>query len=272
MGKRKHHDVAGPLSPLTQAIVIHRVNEVREIALRIFARDTSHGTELILSFTYQVLPQSAPLNPQSVLTTSTPPSHSPSPLSLSPREYGEASISDPSLLYAPADGDIVQESDSSDSHSECLEPDSESSEAPSTMTVSTVRNDLASKRFFYDNEEALERGGQAIKKKALEIMTSQRHSPTSRDNAPLLKEAIKRYSSSTERTLVHNVWCILKRQYRDVIGEASPNNDGKAMEWVKRAWVMDYLDCVLEADLTKDSIPDTSYTASSELKDGCDKY
>lgn len=44
MGKRKHHDVTGPLSPLTQAIVIHRVNQVREIALRTFAPDASHGT------------------------------------------------------------------------------------------------------------------------------------------------------------------------------------------------------------------------------------
>ncbi len=140
------------------------------------------------------------------------------------------------------------------------------------MTVSAVRNDLASKRFFYDNEEALERGGQAIREKALEIMTLQRHSPTSRDNAPFLKEAIKRYSSSTERTLVHNVWCILKKQFRDVVGEASPKNDDKAMEWVKRAWVKDFLDCVLEADLTKDSIPDTSHTESSKLNDGCYKY
>lgn len=140
------------------------------------------------------------------------------------------------------------------------------------MTVSAVRNDLASKRFFYDNEEALERGGQAIREKALEIMTSQRHSPTSRNNAPLLKEAVKRYSSSTERTLVHNVWCILKRNSREVVGEASPKNDNEEMEWVKRAWVMDFLDCVLEADLTKDSIPDTSHTASSRLNGGCNIY
>ena len=140
------------------------------------------------------------------------------------------------------------------------------------MTVSAVRNDLASKRFFYDDEEALKRGGQAIREKALEIMTSQRHSPTSKDNAPFLKEAVKRYSSSTERTLVHNVWCILKKQCRDVVGEALPKNDTKAMEWVKRAWAMDFLDCVLEADLTKDSIPDTSHTASSRLNYGCNIY
>ena len=46
MGKRKryNHDVAGPLSPLTQAIVIHQANEVRGIALRAFAIEISHGT------------------------------------------------------------------------------------------------------------------------------------------------------------------------------------------------------------------------------------
>ena len=50
MGKRKHHDVAGPLSPLTQAIVIHQgVNHVRKTALRTFALDTSYGTELKIS-------------------------------------------------------------------------------------------------------------------------------------------------------------------------------------------------------------------------------
>ncbi|KAL2054875.1 hypothetical protein ABVK25_004697 [Lepraria finkii] len=142
MGKRKryHHDVAGPLFPLTQAIVIHRVN--------------------------QILPQSTPLDPRSILTTSTPPSRSPSPLSLSPREYGGAGISDPSLLLTPADGDSLQESDLSDSHSECPEPDSESSEAPpSTMTVSAVRKDLASKRFFYDDEEALKEVGKQLGKR-----------------------------------------------------------------------------------------------------------
>lgn len=141
------------------------------------------------------------------------------------------------------------------------------------MTVSAVRDNLASKRFYHDNEEALERGGQAIMDKALEIMTSQRHSPTSRDNAPLLKDAVKRYSSSTERTLLHNVWCILKKQFRDVVDEEklSPEKEDLAKEWVKRAWVMDFLDCVLEADLTKDSIPDTSHTASSRLNDGCNK-
>ena len=140
------------------------------------------------------------------------------------------------------------------------------------MTVSKVRDNLASKRFFYDDEEALKRGGQAIKEKALGIMTSQRHSPTSKDNAPSLKVAIKRYSSSTERTLVHNVWCILKQKARDVIDEDSPKNDDKAIAWVKRAWDTDFIDCVLESDLTKSSIPDTSHTVSSRLIDGCIKH
>ena len=46
MGKRKryNHDVAGPLSPLTQAIVIHQTNEVRKIALRAFPLEISYGT------------------------------------------------------------------------------------------------------------------------------------------------------------------------------------------------------------------------------------
>ena len=98
------------------------------------------------------------------------------------------------------------------------------------MTVSAVSDDLTSRRFLYDDEEALKRGGQAIKKEALEIMTSQRHSPTSRDNAPSLKEAVRRYSSSTERTLGHNIWCVLKKNLRDAVGEASRKNDDKAME------------------------------------------
>ena len=140
------------------------------------------------------------------------------------------------------------------------------------MTVSKVRRNLASKRFYYDDEEALKRCGQAIIDKALAIITSQRHSPTSKDNAPSLKAAIKRYSSSTERTLVHNVWCILKQKARDVIDEDSPKNDEKAIAWVKRAWDLDFVDCVLESDLTKDSIPDTSHTVSPMLNDGCIKY
>ena len=140
------------------------------------------------------------------------------------------------------------------------------------MTVSKVRDDLASKRFFYDDEEALNRGGQEIIDKALEIITLKRHSPTSKDNAPELKEVVQRFSSSTERTLVHNLWCILKGKHRDVIDDASPKNDDKAMEWVKRAWKMDFLECVFETDLIKDSIPDTSNTASSRLNDGWNEY
>ena len=43
--KRYHHDVAGPLSPLTQAIAVHQaVNEVKGSALRSFANDTSYGS------------------------------------------------------------------------------------------------------------------------------------------------------------------------------------------------------------------------------------
>ena len=140
------------------------------------------------------------------------------------------------------------------------------------MTVSKVRDNLASKRFFYDDEETLKRGGQEIVDKALGIMTSKRHSPTSKDNAPELKEVVQRFSSSSERTLVHNLWCILKGKYRDVIDNISPKNDNKAMEWVKRAWKMDFLECVYETDLTKDSIPDTSNTASSRLNDGWNKH
>lgn len=209
----------------------------------------------MLLFAYQALPQSTPPDLHLARIISAPPSRSPSPLSLTPQD------SDPSA------GDLHQESDSSDSRSECSEPNS-----PSIMTLSKVRDNLASKRFLYDDEKALERCGQAIKEKALGIMTSQRHSPTSRDNAPSLKEAIKRFSSSTERTLVHNVWCILKQKSRHVIDEASPKNDDKTMEWVKRAWVMDFLECVLEADLSKDCIPDTSHTVSSRLNDGCNKH
>ena len=44
MGKRYHHDITGPLSPLNEATVVHQVNEVRGIALRTFALDTSHRT------------------------------------------------------------------------------------------------------------------------------------------------------------------------------------------------------------------------------------
>ena len=140
------------------------------------------------------------------------------------------------------------------------------------MTVSKVRSDLALKRFYYDNEEGLRRCGQVIIDKAMAIMTSHRHSPTSKDNTPLLKATIKRYSSSTERTLVHNVWCILKQKAGHVIREVLPNNDTKAMEWVKRAWDMDYLECVFESDLTKDSIPDTSHTVSSRPNESCNEY
>ena len=139
------------------------------------------------------------------------------------------------------------------------------------MTVSTVRRNLAWKRFYYDNEDALERCGQEIKDKALEIMRQRRPSPTSKVNAPSLKAALKRYSSSTERTLVNNVWCILKQNPRNIIDEDSPKDDEKAMAWVKRAWDMDFVDCVFESDLIKDSIPDTSYTVSvvsSALNDG----
>ena len=260
MCKRYHHDMTGPSSPLNEAIVVHQVSEVRGIALRTFALDTPHRTWLIRFLNYQVLPQSTPLDPQPNPTISTPPSRSPSPLSLFPAEYHA------SLIPTPADGDHAQESDSSDSHSECSEPN-----GPDIMTLSKVRDNLASKRFLYDDEKALERCGQAIKEKALGVMTSQRHSPTSRDNAPSLKEAIKRYSSSTERTLVHNVWCILKQKSRHVIDEGSPKNDDKAMEWVKRAWVMDFLECVLEADLAKDCIPDTSHTVSPRLNDYYDR-
>ncbi|KAK0506967.1 hypothetical protein JMJ35_010667 [Cladonia borealis] len=239
MGKRYYNDTTGPLSPLNDAIVIHQVNE------------------LMLLLAYQVLPQSTPLDPQPNPTISTPPSRSPSPLSLSPPKYHA------SLIPTPADGDHAQESDSSDSHSECSEANSESSEPPWwTMTVSKVRSNLASKRFYYDDEDALERCGQEIKDRALEIMRQQRLSPTSKANAPSLKAAIKRYSSTTERTLVNNVWCILKQNPRNIIDEASPKDDDKAMAWVKRAWEMDFVDCVFESDLIKDSIPDTSYTGN----------
>ena len=266
MGKRSHHDMTGPLSPLNQAIVVHQVNEVRGIALPTFAIHTSYGTQLMLLFDYQVLPHSTPLNAQPDPTISTPPSRSPTPLSLSPRE------SDALLLTTLADGDHLQESDISDSHSECPASDSQSSEASTMVTVSAVRDSLASKRFFYEDEKALKGGGQAIIDAALSIMTSKRHSPISKDNAPSLKDAIKRFSSSTERTLVHNVWCILKQKARHVVGEALPSDDTKAMQWVKRAWDMDYLECVFESDLTKDCIPDTSHTVSSKPKDSCDEY
>ena len=44
MGKRYHDNTTGPLSPLNEAIVIHRVNEVRGNTLRTFAIKTSHRT------------------------------------------------------------------------------------------------------------------------------------------------------------------------------------------------------------------------------------
>lgn len=44
MGKRYHDDIAGPLSPLTQAIVIRQVDQVRETTLRTFALGTLYGT------------------------------------------------------------------------------------------------------------------------------------------------------------------------------------------------------------------------------------
>ncbi|KAF6230742.1 hypothetical protein HO133_000001 [Letharia lupina] len=132
------------------------------------------------------------------------------------------------------------------------------------MNVSTVRANLKSRGFYYDDEDALARGGQAIKDKAREIITSQRNSPTSNDNAPLLKAAIRKYCGSTERTLVFNVWCILRQQkLRDITEKPlSPQGEDNALAWVKRAWSMDFLDCVFEADLNKDMIPDTSHTGS----------
>ena len=44
MGKRYHHDMTGPLSPLNRAIVVHQVNEVTGVALRTFAIHTSYDT------------------------------------------------------------------------------------------------------------------------------------------------------------------------------------------------------------------------------------
>ena len=140
------------------------------------------------------------------------------------------------------------------------------------MTVSKVRDNLALKRFYYDNDEALKRCGQSVKDEAHTIMTSIRHSPTSKDNAPALREAVKKFSSSTERTLVHNVWRILKQDSRHVLDKALPKDDNEAMEWVKRAWEKDYLECVFESDLLKEFIPDTSHTVCSRFNDSCNKY
>lgn len=139
------------------------------------------------------------------------------------------------------------------------------------MSVSTDRSNLASKGFYYDDEGALARGGQAIKDMAHGITTSQRNSPTSKDIAPLLKNAIRKYCGSTERTLVFNVWHILRQQdLRDVTEEPlSSQQAGEALTWVKRAWIMDFLDCVFEADLNKDLIPDTSHTVSPIFQEGC---
>ena len=44
MGKRCHLDITGSSSPSNQAIIVRQVNEVREIALRIFAIHTSYDT------------------------------------------------------------------------------------------------------------------------------------------------------------------------------------------------------------------------------------
>lgn len=91
-----------------------------------------------------------------ILSSSRPPSPSLSPLGLSPPNLREVNNSDPSLPVIPADGDIREEFDESDSHWECPDPGSKSPEAPTSIITFTKNRDrLASKRFFYEDEEAL---------------------------------------------------------------------------------------------------------------------
>ena len=215
---------------------------------------------------------SQPLAPDHSFTISLtdPPSRSPSPLNLSPHATEEVGIPDSSVIPTLTGSETNQSFDPSDSDLESVTSDSQSLRSgspPIEMNPSTVRYNLKLKGFYYDDQKALIRGGRAILSRAVEIMTSQRHSPTSKEMAPMLQNAIAKYCGSTERTLVFNVWHILRqKEIRDVVEKPlSPQQEGEALKWVKRAWSKDFLDCVFEADLTKDLIPDTSHTVGFKL-------
>ena len=278
MGESDENDTAGPLSPLNQDnIVLHQLHQVRAYFAH---RHTWQGINLLQSLlTHQFPLQPSSQDQSSTPTLTAPPSRSPSPLSLS------SHISDKVDVLSHSEDEIFDNFDSSEPHLECSTPDSESSEAhpksPTSdsqsshptdtnlspnMNVSQVREELKKKGFYWDDEKALERGGQAILDKASEIMFSQRHSPTSRENAPKLKEVIARFSGSNEVTMMYNVWKIMQGKDRDVIVEPhSTEQEEEAKEYVRRAWTKDYLDCEFNSDLDKDLIPDTSHTVSSKL-------
>ena len=132
--------------------------------------------------------------------------------------------------------------------------------------VNEVRRGLAMHNLFYEDGEVLERGGSDMIRIGKEILGRERGSPTAKENAPHLLSAIKRYCSATERTMVFNMWKILKGEYRHVRETPlSPEEEASAREWVRRAWHKDFLDCELESDFDSKGLPDTSETGSKAL-------
>ncbi|KAL9099456.1 MAG: hypothetical protein Q9163_005045 [Psora crenata] len=137
---------------------------------------------------------------------------------------------------------------------------------PAKENVATVRNHLKGKNFYYDDEEALQRGGQAIVDAAMKIMTPTRNSPTAKANAPKLKDAIKRYSCTTERTMIYHIWKILHGEFREVKdGAVGKDQEGEAVKWIRRAWRKDYLECIMEAHFKKNCIPEVAHTGNDAL-------
>ena len=132
--------------------------------------------------------------------------------------------------------------------------------------VNEVRRGLAKHNLMYENAEVLERGGNDMIRIGQGILARARGSPTAKENAPLLKDAIQRYCSSTERTMVFNMWKILKGEYRHVRDmPLTPEEETSAGEWVRRAWQKDFLDCELESDFDSKGLPDTSEPGSKVL-------
>ena len=129
-----------------------------------------------------------------------------------------------------------------------------------------VRRGLATHNLFYEDEDVMGRGGQEMTSMGKDILTRARNSPTAKENAPRLMDAIKRYCSSTERTMVFNMWKILKGEHRDVRDvPLTPGEEASVQKWVTRAWHKDFLDCELESDFDNQSLPDTSETGSTAL-------
>ena len=132
--------------------------------------------------------------------------------------------------------------------------------------VNGVRRNLEIHKLYYENGEVLERGGNHMIRIGQDILARARGSPTAKENAPLLMDAIKRYCSSTEKTMVFNMWKILKGEYRHVRNTPLTEiEEASADEWVKRAWQKDFLDCELESDFDSKGLPDTSKTGSKAL-------